>query len=287
MASFFKYKVIKYYSDSFLDYRLTWFSGGSLGMHYGYWDKGIKTHAESLERINKVMADKLNLTKEDLVLDAGSGLGGSSFWLAKNIGCKVVGITITPDQVLKAKKYAIQKGLDQKVEFVEGDYTNTIFPSSTFSAVFALETICHLEDKIDFYKEMFRILKPGGRLLVGEYSLSKVPSKDEEKLLLKWLKGWVIPNIWPSVKHLETMGKIGFKNIDIKDYSDKTDKSSKRLYLMSLPGIPLYYFLTKIKLRNIVNLGNALSCRYQWETRKKGIWDHTFFYAEKPKKVSN
>ena len=286
MASFFKYKVIKYYTDSFLDYRLTWFTRNSLGMHYGYWDKGVRSHTQALERINKVISDKLKLSKEDLVLDAGSGLGGSCFWIAKNIGCKITGITITPDQVLRAKKYAIQKKLDQNVEFVEGDYTKTTFPSSSFDAILALETVCHLEDKADFYKEMFRILKPGGRLLVGEYSLSKNLSKKEENLLNKWLSGWVIPNIWSKEQHFKAIKKLGFKNTKIENYSNKTTKSAKRLYLMSLPGIPLYYLLTKLKLRNKINLGNALSCKYQWETKKKGFWDHTFFYTEKPKKAS-
>ncbi|KKS39821.1 MAG: Methyltransferase, UbiE/COQ5 family [Candidatus Gottesmanbacteria bacterium GW2011_GWB1_43_11] len=276
-------QVTEYYEKTIRDYQLLWINDDTLGMHYGYWDNKVTSHSQSLLRLNQVVAQKLKLTAKDFVLDAGCGLGGSSFWIAKHIGSRLIGVSITPDQVKSAKKYAQKKHLVQKVDFELADYTKTNFPDNYFDAAFAIETICHLDDKTPFFTEMSRILKPGGRLVVADFTLLKRNlSQSEQKLMNIWLSGWMVPNIWTREQHLQSMKKCGFRQLEAQNYSDKTIPSSKRLFLFSLPGVPLYYLLHKLKLLSNYRLNDAISCYYQWIAKKRGLWGHFLFYGEKP-----
>src|SRR5207237_9048199 len=106
-----KRDIERYYELSEVHFRLHWNLAKSRSLHYGYWDASTKNLHEALLKINEVMAEKLNITKDDVVLDAGCGVGGSSIWLAKQFGCKVTGITLSSKQIMLANAAAIAEGV--------------------------------------------------------------------------------------------------------------------------------------------------------------------------------
>lgn len=275
--------IISYYDESLPHYRLLWHADSARTLHYGYWDNQVRSHEESLVRLNEVIASRLKLTKSDLVLDAGCGLGGTSFWIAQHVGSQVVGVSITPDQIERAQWYARDHRLADRVQFRVMDYTKTGFPDRHFDAVVAIETICHLTDKRPFFDEMSRILKRGGRLAVADFTLRKQNlSSLEKNLMARWLTGWAVPNIWTKHEHLTAMRNAGFTNSTATDYSDKTVPSSKRLYYFSFPGIPLGWSTYVLGLTSRIQWQNILSARYQWLAKKSGLWGHFLYYGEKP-----
>ena len=103
---------------------------------------------------------KGRISRESLVLDAGCGVGGTSFFLAKNIGCTVHGISITPSQVEQAKHFKKQLDQNNLTSFSCLDYCHTDFPDATFDVVFAVESAMYSTPKDAFLKEAFRILTP-------------------------------------------------------------------------------------------------------------------------------
>lgn len=279
-----KFRVIQYYEKSASDYFLIYFRQGNYSMNYGYWDSSAKNRTKSLFRLYEKINSELKLSSQDKLLDAGCGFGEASCWFAKYTGCSVTGITITPFQVGKATQIARERGLSKRINYCEMDYTKTSFKPNSFDAIIAIETICHLVDKKDFYKEAFRILKPEGKLIVAEYTLVRQPETIKEKYSFnKFLRGWEIPNIWFVKQHMDTMKQIGFLKADNEDYSDKTVKTSKFLYNYSIVGLPLYWLLNKLGILNDVRLHDAIACRYQWITKSKKLWGHTLFNAEKNK----
>src|SRR3989344_9514448 len=274
--------VIDYYEKTLSDYKLIFFRKNNFSMHYGYWGKKVKNYQDALLRINGVIAEKLGLTNKDFVLDAGCGLGETCFWLANNVGCHVEGVSITPAQIKIAKNLAKKKAKGKKISFRVIDYTKTDYPDNYFDAVVAIEAICHLQDKSVFYKEMYRILKPSGRLAVAEFVLRKLNMNTKQKNeIRRWLDGWAIPNLWTPDNHVKTMKKVGFVNVSAEDYSDRVVNTAKYLYFNSLIGIPIYTLMTKIGIIGDLRLKNAYACKYQWVTKKENLWRHNLFIAKK------
>lgn len=283
MNTDWKPRVVEYYEKTFWDYFLVYFRGDNYSMNYGYWDNAVHSRNASYGRLYAHIADTLAITPGDRVLDAGCGMGEAACFMAKTYGCQVTGVTINPSQLEKANKIIIRRKLGDRVHMVLADYTNMRFPDGSFDKIYAIETICHIEDKTDFYREAYRLLVPGGRLAVAEYIQKRTPKSESERYLMKrLLTGWAIPNVWTRDEHVSTLKNCGFQDIRCEDYSDATISVARYLYRYSLIGIPVYRLLRCMGFIDDVRMNDALACRYQWLTKQVGLWGHALITARKP-----
>lgn len=97
------------------------------------------------------------------VLDVGSGLGGPSRYLASALGCRVTGLDLTPEFVGVAAMLAARTGLADKVEYRQGDALALPFPDASFDVVWSQNAAMNIGDRDRLYREIRRVLKPGGR----------------------------------------------------------------------------------------------------------------------------
>jgi tocopherol O-methyltransferase len=279
-------RIISYYDATWIDYRVLWLNKKNLSIHFGYFDEGVQKHHQALERLNEVMAAKVNIGAEDVVLDAGCGQGGSSLWLAQHKGAHVNGITLVPHQVAIAKKTAKKRKLDGLTAFHVADYCNTPFPDESFSVIWACESMCHAEHKVDFYKEAMRLLRPGGRLVVADYLRRDRPlSAQGEAMLHDWLHRWMIHDIDTWQEHEKNMLQCGFHNIKMEDCSAKMKPSLRHLNSMSSKLLPVGKILLRVGLRNAVNHGNHLGSISQYKAFINDYWFYCIFVAEKPQPI--
>ncbi len=174
--------VIEYYDSCHVDYKILWRSHRNLCIHFGYFDNEHDNHHEALPNMNRVLADRAGISSSDTVLDAGCGVGGSSMWLAENRGATACGINIQPLHLKLAREEAARRGLDHLVRFEERNYCDSGLPAGSFDVVWGLESICHCEDKQAFINEAFRVLKPGGRIMVADFFQFK-PEMDADETL--------------------------------------------------------------------------------------------------------
>ena len=98
------------------------------------------------------------------VLDVGCGTGNFSVKLAR-MGCEVVGLDISQDMLDIARKKAQDKNMD--IQFLLGDVYDLKFDDSEFDAVFSMAAFEFIKEAPKAYKEMMRVLKPQGQLLIG------------------------------------------------------------------------------------------------------------------------
>ena len=269
----YKNSIVSYYDNTRLDYRLLWFSKNNRSVHFGFYDGKVKSHSDALVNLNKVMAGRAGIKKGDKILDAGCGQGGSSIWMAENFEVEVTGITLVPHQVKIAQKEANKLGLGERVHFFEKDYSQTHFADASFSVIWACESMCHAERKKDFYKEAFRLLKPGGRLVCADYFRSERPlTVKGEKLLHSWLNGWSIKDIDTYSEHKENAEESGFSNFEIEDITPYTKPSLRHLHSMASKLWRFGIFLKKIGLRNNINHGNHFASIKQFEALENNLW---------------
>src|SRR5690606_11848969 len=185
-----KNDISRYYDLSEVHYKLFWNLDKSKSLHYGYWDNTTKNFHEALVNANKILAQRAHITKEDTVLDAGCGIGGSTAWLAKNIGCKAGGVTINPKQQGRAKENAKEAGVEDLVKFEVNDYTQTGYEDGSFSVIWGMETVCYADDKADFIREAYRLLRPGGRLIIADFFKQPNLQGKDAKMIKDWANGW-------------------------------------------------------------------------------------------------
>lgn len=111
-------------------------------------------------------AARVDATKH--VLDVGSGIGGTGRCLAREFGCRVTGIDLTDEYCRAAALLSELTGLAGLVEFRQGDATRLPFADASFDIVWSEHAAMNIPDKPELYREMRRVLKPGGVLAIHD-----------------------------------------------------------------------------------------------------------------------
>lgn len=128
------------------------------------------------------LAELCRVDSTKKVLMVGCGEGFSACYLARKIGCEVVGIDIAELSIEKAKMRAIRQGISDRVEFRVGDAYVLPFEAGTFDAVIT-EFVSQFLDRGRAFKEFARVLKPGGYVGINEmYREERIPPKAAEEI---------------------------------------------------------------------------------------------------------
>ncbi len=275
--------VIEYYDQCHADYKIVWRSHRNLCIHFGFFDDEHTSHAEALPNMNRMLADRARITSADTVLDAGCGVGGSSIWLAEHRGARVRGVNIQPLHLRIAREEARARGLEHLVRFEEQDYCATGFPAESFDVVWALESVCHCNDKLAFIGEAYRVLRSGGRIVVADFfQLRPDLDASQERRMRLWLDGWALPHLAHIDAFRSGLESAGFTGIESEDITANVMRSSRRLYKASRIVLPLSGTLEALGIRTSRQTANVIASHYQYTTIRDGLWGYGAFTGTKP-----
>jgi arsenite methyltransferase len=163
------------------------------------------------------------LKKGEVVLDLGSGVGIDVFLAANKVGENghVIGVDMTEEMIQRAKKIAKDNGYIN-VEFRLGEIEDIPVNDNTIDVIISNCVINLSPDKLQTFKQAFRVLKPGGRLLVSDLVTEGFLPDDIRKSLDAW--GACIAGALEKNEYLETIKKAGFHNIEIVNQNRYTEK---------------------------------------------------------------
>jgi SAM-dependent methyltransferase len=108
------------------------------------------------------LAIQLHLTSGTTLLDVGSGIGGAARFFARQYGCHVKGVDLTPEYVEVATRLTELVGLSGRAEFRVGSALALPFPDGSFDRATLLHVGMNIPDKTRLCREVHRVLKPGG-----------------------------------------------------------------------------------------------------------------------------
>jgi ubiquinone/menaquinone biosynthesis C-methylase UbiE len=274
--------VVRYYDQTWADYRIIWLSRSNYAFHFGYHDKPGMPHRQALVRNNEVLADIAAVQPGERVLDAGCGVGGSSCWLAQHREATVVGITLVPDQVARARAIAERRGVSDRATFEVADFSRIPYPDASFDVVWAQESLCHGPDKQAVYREFHRVLRPGGRLVIAEYMrTTRDLSAWNQRIVRGWLDGWKMPDLCTFSEHDTMATSAGFSDTGVRNATEFVQPSLRRLFFRSAVLYPIAIVLRLLRIRSATQHGNVRASVLQYLALRRGVWGYGILSARR------
>jgi cyclopropane fatty-acyl-phospholipid synthase-like methyltransferase len=173
--------------------------------HFGYFPAGGETLAEAHDAHTDLVATLADLQEGQRVLDIGCGLGAPAVRMAKHYRCELTGINISREQIRQGREMIAEAGMDDLVRIEYGDARKLPFADGSFDAIVCVEVagdICVTEaDKQTLVGEMFRVLRPGGRVGFSDLALHSPPSRADRGVLRSvfYDDGSSLVTDWPAV----------------------------------------------------------------------------------------
>ncbi len=158
------------------------------------------------------------------ILDLGCGVGTTCRFVAKEFSAvTAIGVSIVPEQVITAHRLTREAGVQNKATFFYGDYTDLSFETDSFNGALAIESACYAngDDKVDFLKEAYRILKPGSTLVITD-AFRKHPDAMQGvtgKLYRAVCDNWAVDDFAEFYAFRKALFNVGFKEIHMTDVS--------------------------------------------------------------------
>jgi len=159
-----------------------------------------------------------SIMEGETVLDLGSGAGFDCFLASRKAGPsgKVIGVDMTPEMVEKAKANAAKAGY-RNVEFRLGEIEKLPVDDGTIDVIISNCVINLVPDKRRAFEEAFRVLRPGGRLMVSDIVLLKELPKSIKESVEAYV-GCISGAVMKS-SYLEALRSAGFKDVRVVDES--------------------------------------------------------------------
>ena len=197
----------------------------------------------SVRQRARVILKYLKPNKGERILDAGCGIGYYSFELATKFGCKVDGIDIDAEDIELADQIA-QKMHISTAEFSIRDICELKFDDETFDKVILTEVLEHIRNDEKVLKELNRILKIGGYLILSTPYVTVVEEYDEQKLKVSQVEGGHVRNGYSFERLSKLLNDTGFDVVEHCFVNKKFTKDADfPLFLLMYPISMLDKFL--------------------------------------------
>jgi SAM-dependent methyltransferase len=193
----------------------------------------IETYGEDFGQTSWVTTEEseaipqlLGLRPDAFVLEVGCGSGGYALHLAEKVGCRLVGLDINAPGVHNANQLALARGLAPQARFEQCDASKNLpFDENTFDAVFSNDVLCHLPGRPLVLVEMFRVLKPGGRMLFSD-ALVVGGMVSHEEIATRSSIGFYVYS--PPGENERLTERAGFRDIRVTDTTDSAARIAKQ-----------------------------------------------------------
>ncbi|HSQ58576.1 MAG TPA: methyltransferase domain-containing protein, partial [Gemmata sp.] len=184
-------------------------------VHHGLWRTGRETPREAVEALTDFVAEEAGIRTGDRACDIGSGYGASARFIAKKFDAQVTALTIVPAQHAFAESIVPSNG---NPRYLLRDWLENGLPEAEFDAAYAIESTEHMEDKARAFAEAYRVLRPGGKLVICAWIAAENARAWERRHLLEPIcREGRLPGMGTETDYRQFLLQAGFEIEEPKD----------------------------------------------------------------------
>lgn len=138
-------------------------------LNIGYWKDGVNSLDEAAEAMTRLVGKTAGFCADDSILDVGCGFGDAAILWSTEFGPRhILGIDINPTHLETTRQRIRQNGLADRISCQVASAVQLPFEAETFSKVVSQEAAFQFMTREKFFHESYRVLKPGGRLVLAD-----------------------------------------------------------------------------------------------------------------------
>lgn len=221
--------VIDHYDKMTRVFYLQW---SSEHLHFGVFKPGERPRhnetpkesdglARALDRMVEAIVAPAGIEERHHVVDAGCGVGGTAFHLGRTRGCKVTGVNLSNTQLEIARSKAVNAGLGDRIDFKHANCSRNLpFTDGSVDVVVNIESARHYSDRRRFLHEVYRILKPGGRIVASDWMAhDAIPTDHYRKYIQPLCEDWMMCRLESQSSYTRLLQEAGLEVIEFEGFN--------------------------------------------------------------------
>jgi ubiquinone/menaquinone biosynthesis C-methylase UbiE len=193
----------------------------------------VETYGEDLGQTSWATTEEsheiprtLGLTADSYVLEIGCGSGQYALQVAESVGCRIVGIDSNGPGIHTANELAERQRMSGQVRFEIGEASKKMpFDDASFDAAFSNDVFCHVPERLSVLRELFRVMKRGGRMLFSD-ALVIGGMISHEEIAIRSSIGYYFFS--PPGENERLIEEAGLRLLGVMDTSEDAARIAKR-----------------------------------------------------------
>jgi sterol 24-C-methyltransferase len=224
--------VSRYYDVVTTFYEYAW--GSSFHFSPRRHGEGLKA---SQERHERGVGELLKLKPGMRVADVGCGIGGPLVTIGKATGASIVGLNFNKYQIERGEKLVRKAGLEGTCSFEYANFMDVPLPDGHFDALYSFEAICHAPETQRLFRELHRLVKPGGEMAAIDWCLTErfdEGNPQHRDIRDRIEHGNGTPDLLTTQQQLDAVKSAGFEILSATDQAAASDPRTP--WYMALQG---------------------------------------------------